>query len=239
MYAMRSVSMRSGSRLLMVTLSRTTSLDMAFEKAVRPAREAVESPSISFGDFTMADVMLTMRPKPRSRLPTTTAWISKMPLSMLLSTAALHVAWSHCPASPGAGPPLLVTKMSGDGQAASSAARPASVPTSPMTATGGWPDTAAISAAAACSACALRPLMTTMQPSRASAKAHAFPSPLEEAQMMALRPAMPRSIGHFLFELAHAPNRLVHACSVLTPECPELVRVEVGGSSLCLEQRLL
>ncbi|MCY1452565.1 hypothetical protein D9M71_694940 [compost metagenome] len=84
--------MRSGSRLLRVTLSRTTSTDRALLKAVNPARAAVDNPKGKRGDLTMAEVMLTMRPKPRARIPPTTAWISKMPESMLASMAACQAA---------------------------------------------------------------------------------------------------------------------------------------------------
>ncbi|MNW08958.1 hypothetical protein D3C71_2058430 [compost metagenome] len=57
----------------MVTLSRATSTDRALQKAVSPARAAVDNPRGKRGDLTIAEVILTMRPNPRSRIPQTTA----------------------------------------------------------------------------------------------------------------------------------------------------------------------
>ena len=51
------------------------------------------------------------------------------------------------------------------------------------------------SAAVASSTLASRPLMTTSQPASAKARAQALPSPRLDAQTMALRPAIPRSMG--------------------------------------------
>ncbi|MNY25753.1 hypothetical protein D3C86_1595580 [compost metagenome] len=57
----------------MVTLSRATSTDRALQKAVSPARAAVDKPKGKRGDLTIAEVILTMRPKPRVRIPPTSA----------------------------------------------------------------------------------------------------------------------------------------------------------------------
>src|SRR5258708_2026538 len=88
--------------------------------------------------------------------------------------------------------------MSGSGHAAMSVARPASVLISATTGVTRAPVALAISDTASSRAPALRALMNTEQPSRASAVAQALPSPLEEAQTIALRPLMPRSMAILL-----------------------------------------
>ena len=91
----RSVSMRSGSRLLRVTLAEATWRDSALLTEVSPLRAPVERPMGAIGVFTMADVMLTMRPKPRSTMPSSTERIIKTGASMLASSAAIHAARSQ------------------------------------------------------------------------------------------------------------------------------------------------
>src|SRR5206468_8893769 len=78
---------------------------------------------------------------------------------------------------------------------ASSAARPASVVTSPATAVTRTPVASRISFAAASSTSFVRAIIVMFTPSRASDMAHAFPSPRLEAQTIAFRPLIPRSIG--------------------------------------------
>src|SRR6185312_2340888 len=93
------------------------------------------------------------------------------------------------------GPPLLLTRMSGSGQAASSLAWPSGVERSAATAVTLTPVALAISCAVASRRAESRPLTTTSQPASASARAQALPSPRLDAQTMALRPAIPRSMG--------------------------------------------
>ncbi|KOF54568.1 hypothetical protein AD428_06170 [Achromobacter sp. DMS1] len=64
------------------------------------------------GAFTALDVMLTMRPKPRSAMPSTVALMSSMGVSMFASTALSQSCRSQSRKSPGGGPPALVTTMS-------------------------------------------------------------------------------------------------------------------------------
>jgi len=85
--------------------------------------------------------------------------------------------------------------MSGAGHAASSAARPASVVTSPATAVTRTPVASRISFAAASRTSFVRAIIVMLTPSRASDRAHAFPSPRLAAQTIAFRPLMPRSIA--------------------------------------------
>ena len=73
------------------------------------------------GVFTIADVMLTIRPKPRATMPSITARIISTGASMLASSASIQAARSQSWNRPGGGPPLLFTRMSGSGQARSSA----------------------------------------------------------------------------------------------------------------------
>ena len=62
--------MRSGSRLLIVTLSAATLRDSDFANPVSPLRAEVESPiSGKRGDLTIAEVILTIRPNLRARIP--------------------------------------------------------------------------------------------------------------------------------------------------------------------------
>ena len=104
---------------------------MALTKPVRPRRAATDRLSAGLGCFTIAEVMLMIRPKPRSAMPSITARISRMPVTMLLSAAASHCSRSNFRQSPTGGPPALLTRMSGFGQAASAASAPAWVVMSP------------------------------------------------------------------------------------------------------------
>ena len=85
------------------------------------------------GDITEPDVMLTMRPNFRSIMPSMTDLIRKIGASMLASTAVIHMSRSQSRKSPRGGPPLLFTRISGAGHAASAAARPSSLVMSPAT----------------------------------------------------------------------------------------------------------
>src|SRR5205085_2301906 len=104
------------------------------QKAVSPARAPLLMPRLGIGDFTEPEVMLTMRPNLRSHMPSTTALISMIGVSMLALTAFCQSSTDHSRKSPCGGPPQLLTRMSGLGLAARAAARPASVEMSPGTA---------------------------------------------------------------------------------------------------------
>src|SRR5690606_6905834 len=105
-----------------------------------------------------------------------------------------QTAWSQSSILPGAGPPLLVIRMSGAGHAAIRAARPSSAFRSPRTTSGLCPVVVSTSAAVRFNCSASRPLINTRQPSCANASAQALPRPRDEAQIIALRPAIPKSI---------------------------------------------
>ena len=111
------------------------------------------------------------------------------------ASSKFSVVWSV--RMPGFGPRLLSTRMSGAGQAARSAARPASVVMSAATATTSrsMPGRFRRSAAVFSSFSTSRPLTTRWTPSSARASAHARPSPWLDAQTMPRRPAMPRSMS--------------------------------------------
>src|SRR5947208_3029094 len=191
----RSVSKGPGRRLLIVTLWPTVLRASPATKPVSPVRAPFESPRMSMGCFTALDVILTMRPKRRAIMPSTVALIRRIGVIMFASSALIQVSRSHSRKSPGGGPPALLTRMSGAGHAASSAARPASVVTSPATAVTRTPVASRISFAAASSTSFVRAIIVMFTPSRASDMAHAFPSPRLEAQTIAFRPLIPRSIG--------------------------------------------
>ena len=104
----RSVRNGPGSRLLMVTLCRATCRASPPTNPVSPARAPLLMPSVGIGDFTEAEVMLTMRPKRRAIMPSTVALISAIGVSMLASSARIQSSRSHSRKSPGGGPPGVV-----------------------------------------------------------------------------------------------------------------------------------
>ena len=113
---------------------------------------------------------------------------------MLPIAPAIIFSRSSSRKSRNGGPALLVIRMSGSGQTANSLAWPSAVPTSATTAL-----TLALVALRMSSAVFSRrlgssPLTVTSQPASASRMAQARPSPRLEAQTMALRPAIPRSM---------------------------------------------
>jgi hypothetical protein len=93
----------------------------------------LERPSTSIGAFTAAEVMLTMRPNLRAIMPSTVALISSIGVSMLASSALIQSSRVQLRKSPGGGPLALLTRISGSGQALSTASRPAGVVMSPTT----------------------------------------------------------------------------------------------------------
>ncbi len=156
--------MRSGRRLLTVTLSATTSRATAFITPVRPARAPTEGVISACGDVTMALVMLTIRPNPRARMPGSTPWTRSMADSMLACRAADQPSAVTSANAAGGGPALLVTRMSGSGQAASRARRPAGSSRSAATPRASTPKRVARSSAVAATVPAWRPLTTTDDP---------------------------------------------------------------------------
>src|SRR4029079_18474410 len=129
----RSVLKGPGSRPLMVTLLITVLRAIPATKPVRPARAPFDRPRISIGALTAAEVMLTMRPNLRAIMPSTVALISSIGVSMLASIALIQSSRVQLRKSPGGGPPALLIRISGSGQAFSAASRPAGVVMSPAT----------------------------------------------------------------------------------------------------------
>ena len=84
--------------------------------------------------------------------------------------------------------------MSGDGHAAITASRAASVARSPVTTVTFTPVSVRISAAVASSVARVRAMSVSSTPSRARLNAAARPSPFEAAQTIALRPSIPSFI---------------------------------------------
>ena len=68
----RPVSKRSGNTVLIVTLWATADFDNPFNTPVRPRRGPCDMLISGFGDFTIADEIATMRPKPRCCIPSST-----------------------------------------------------------------------------------------------------------------------------------------------------------------------
>ena len=125
--------MRPGRRLLTVTLRSATSRHTPARKAVSPARAPEERSRPAIGVSTDSEVMLTMRPKPRAAMPSITAVISSIGVTMFWTTPAMIFSRSSSRKSRRGGPPLLLTRMSGSGQAASSSACTSGMLTSPTT----------------------------------------------------------------------------------------------------------
>src|SRR5258708_25368365 len=161
---------------------------MPAQNAVRPARAPLLLARLAIGDFTEPEVMLTMRPNLRSHMPSIVALISMIGVSMLALTAFCQSSTDHSRKSPCGGPPQLLTRISGLGQAASAAARPASVVMSPGTAVTLAPVAARNSGAAASRSDPLRAGTTPSTPSLPTHPCPAFPSPLLAAPTVALLP---------------------------------------------------
>ena len=159
------------------------------------------------GASTEEDVILTMRPKPRAAMPSITAVISSIGVTMFWTTPAMIFSRSSSRKPRRGGPPLLLTRMSGSGQAASSSACTSGRLTSPITGVTETPNRSAMSDAVRSSAAASRPLSTRSTPFSASAMAQPRPSPRLDAQTIAFRPAIPRSRIRPLFAFPDYPDR--------------------------------
>ena len=183
-----------GSRKLMVTLDAATLRATPARKAVRPARAPDDRSSPAIGIFTDPEVILTMRPNFLATIGSIAFWISSTATTMLATTPSSIFCRSSSRKSRNGGPALLLTRISGSGQAANRAFWPSGEATSAATgiilAPVAWRSSAAVAARRSRS----RPLITTSQPACASALAQARPSPRLEAQTIALRPAIPRSM---------------------------------------------
>jgi len=173
----RSVSKVPGSRLLIVTLCSAVERANPATKPVRPVRAPFDNASIATGAFTACDVTLTMRPNFRAIMPSSVALIRAIGASMLPSSALIQSSRSNFRKSPGGGPPALLTRISGAGQAAKMASRPSFVVTSAMTVLCRLPVADAISSAALSRTSPRRAAIKRVTPSRASAIALALPSP--------------------------------------------------------------
>src|SRR5579871_467643 len=192
----RSVSNDPGWIELMVTLWRAKSRAAEARNAVRPARAPEETSRPATGVLTELEVMVTIRPNPRSAIPGASAWMRAIGVSVFDSTplsTSSRLIWSK---SLRGGPPLLLTRMSASGQAAISSARVAGSSRSPRISRTLTPVASRSSRAVRASASASRPLSTTSHPASANACAQARPRPLLDAHIIALRPAIPRSIPH-------------------------------------------
>ena len=104
----------------MVTLACATVRATPARKPVSPARAPLDRSNPGSGCFTEADVTLTIRPNRRSTMPSTTSWTSLIGVAMLARTPARSASSSTCRKSRGGGPPLLFTRMSTVGTAATS-----------------------------------------------------------------------------------------------------------------------
>ena len=190
----RSVANAPGSMKLIVTFDDATERATPARKAVRPARAPDDRSRPACGIFTVPDVMLTMRPNFRAVMALIAFWVSSTAITMLAITPSIICSRVSSRKSRIGGPALLLIRMSGSGQAANSARCPSGWARSAVTA---WTVVPSLrrSAAVASTVSRLRPLITTSQPASASFCAQARPSPRLDAQTMALRPAMPRSMA--------------------------------------------
>ena len=97
-------------------------------------------------------------------MPSTVALISMIGVSMLALTAFCQSSIAQSRKSPCGGPPALLTRMSGSGQAASACWRPSSVVMSPATAVTLAPVSRRISAAVCSSVSAVRAVIDELDP---------------------------------------------------------------------------
>src|SRR6266550_4581494 len=205
----RSVRNGPGRSPLIVTLYFATWRARPAQNAVRPARAPLLMPRLAIGDLTEPEVMLTMRPNLRSHMPSTVALISMIGVSMLALTAFCQSSTDHSRKSPCGGPPQLLTRISGLGQAASAAARPASVEMSPGTAVTLAPVSLRISSAVCSRVSAVRAVIVNSTPARPSDIAQARPNPLLAAQTRAFRPRIPKS-NIASSAMANLPGKIYH-----------------------------
>jgi MerR-like DNA binding protein len=84
-----------------VTLSAATSFDRPLTTATSPALGPLERPITGCGRVAIADAMLMMRPKRRSRMPSTRSRISMRPATMLPCSASIQSCSVHCAKRPG------------------------------------------------------------------------------------------------------------------------------------------
>src|SRR5271169_4743788 len=210
----RSVSNDPGWIELMVTLWRANSRAAEARNAVKPARAPDETSRPAIGALTELEVTLMIRPNLRSAMPGASAWTRAIGVSMFDSTplrTSSRVIWSS---GLNGGPPLLLTRMSASGQAAISSARVAGSSRSPRISRILTPVASRSSRPVRASASASRPLRTMAHPASASARAQARPKPLLDAQTIALRPAIPRSMPHVpTLDTAKLDNYKPFACA--------------------------
>src|SRR5262249_18676763 len=194
-----SLSKIPGRRLLMVTLWAAVCRASPAAKPTSPERAPFDRPSSNCAIFTLRETMLMMRPNPRVIMPSTVSRIISIGESIIASSAAIQSSRDQSRKSPGAGPSALLRRISGCGQAASAAERPAPVVMSAATVVTLTPVAAAISALVFSSTSRLRATMVTSTPSRASAKAQARPKPRLAPLSSAFRPRIPRSMSCFSY----------------------------------------
>ena len=129
----RSVSKVPGKMKLMVTFDAATVRATPARNAVRPARAPDDRSRPAIGILTEPEVMLTMRPNFLATIGSMTFWISSTATTMLAMTPSIIFCRSSSRKSRNGGPALLLTRISGSGQAANSAFCPSGEATSAAT----------------------------------------------------------------------------------------------------------
>src|SRR5947209_11557718 len=132
---------------------------------------------------------------------------------MLASSALIQSLRSQFRKSPAGGPPALLMRISGLGQAARMASRPSFVVTSATTATVSVPVADRISSAARSRISRRLATTTSFTPSPPRAVAQLLPKPMLAAQTIAVRPRRPKSI-FFLVRLRRA-SRSSRRCPLI------------------------
>src|SRR5579864_7215006 len=134
--------------------------------------------------------------------------LDQLDATIMLPMTPSSIFWrSSSRKSRNGGPALLLTRMSGSGQAANSAFWPSAEATSAATGMTLAPVALRSSSAVAFRRSLSRPLITTSQPASASRCAQARPSPRLDAHTIALRPAIPRSMPSSLPSSLLTPPR--------------------------------
>ena len=183
-----------GSMKLMVTLDAATERATPARKAVRPARAPDDRSRPTSGIFTEPEVMLTMRPNFLATIGSIAFWISSTATIMLPTTPSIIFCAVELAEIAERRAGVVVDQDVGlraGGEQRLLAFRRGDI--------GHDRDDLGAGRLAqfvrgGVEASLSRPLITTSQPASASAWAQARPSPRLEAQTMALRPAIPRSM---------------------------------------------
>ena len=179
---------------LTVTPSAATSLARVLLQPTRARRRPFDTARRGMGVSTPDDVSVMMRPQPRSTIGGKSRCVSVMMLPTIASKPDCQASGGAERASPGAGPPELLIRISTPPRASMASARAATLSGAARSSPCGVmlpPRAGSTCAARAWMASTLRAAPITLTPSLASDTAMAAPSPLLAPSTNALFPTSP------------------------------------------------